>query len=48
MQDPEFLAEAKKLQMEVNPVKGDEITTLLQRVYAMPLGLVERAKKAVK
>jgi tripartite-type tricarboxylate transporter receptor subunit TctC len=48
MENPEFLAEAKRLQMEVNPVRGDDIKKLLQRVYAMPAGLIERAKKAVK
>jgi tripartite-type tricarboxylate transporter receptor subunit TctC len=48
MHDTEFLAEAQKLQMEVNPVRGDDIKKLLQRVYAMPAGLIERAKKVVK
>jgi tripartite-type tricarboxylate transporter receptor subunit TctC len=48
MQDAEFLAEAQKLQMEVNPLRGDTIRALLQRVYAMPAGLIERAKQLVK
>jgi tripartite-type tricarboxylate transporter receptor subunit TctC len=48
MQDPAFLAEAQTMQMEVNPVRGDEIKKLLQRVYGMPADLIERAKKAVK
>jgi tripartite-type tricarboxylate transporter receptor subunit TctC len=48
MQDDEFLAEAQKLQMEVNPVSGNDIKTLLRRVYAMPAGLIERAKRVVK
>jgi tripartite-type tricarboxylate transporter receptor subunit TctC len=48
MKDAEFLAEAKKAQMDVNPVAGEDIHKLLARVFAMPPGLIERARAIVK
>ena len=48
MKDPDFLADAAKQQMEINPVGGAEINTLLARIYAMPPVLIERARTIVK
>jgi tripartite-type tricarboxylate transporter receptor subunit TctC len=48
MRDPEFLAEAQKQQLEINPVGGAEIGRLIERVYGMPSGLIERARRAMK
>ena len=48
MTDPEFLADAAKQKMEINPVGGAEINTLLARIYAMPPALIERARSIVK
>lgn len=42
MKDPEFLAEAKKQKLEVNPVGGAQINALLERVYATPKDVTNR------
>jgi tripartite-type tricarboxylate transporter receptor subunit TctC len=48
MKDAEFLAEAQKAQMDINPVDGGDIDKLLRRVFALPSDLLERARAAVK
>jgi tripartite-type tricarboxylate transporter receptor subunit TctC len=48
MKDAEFLAEAQKAQMDVNPVSGEDIHQLLQKVFALPSDLIERARAVVK
>lgn len=48
MKDEEFLAEARKAQMDVNPVSGEDIHKLLARVFALPSDLIDRARAIVK
>jgi tripartite-type tricarboxylate transporter receptor subunit TctC len=43
LKDPQFLADAKRLQMEVDPLKGDEIEQLLKTAYGAPAPIVARA-----
>jgi tripartite-type tricarboxylate transporter receptor subunit TctC len=45
--DPEFLAEARRLDVEVNPVRADKLDALLVEAYAMPKGLIAKAAKAM-
>jgi tripartite-type tricarboxylate transporter receptor subunit TctC len=47
MKDAEFLAEAKKLNLDINPLSGKEITRLLTELYATPKPIVEKAAQAV-
>jgi tripartite-type tricarboxylate transporter receptor subunit TctC len=47
MKDPEFLAEAKKLNLDVNPLSGTAIASLLTELYAMPKSVIEKAAQAV-
>jgi tripartite-type tricarboxylate transporter receptor subunit TctC len=47
MKDPEFLAEAKKLKLDVNPLSGTAIASLLTELYAMPKSVIEKAAQAV-
>ena len=47
MTDPEFLADAQKLQADVSPVTAAEIETLLAEVYATPKDIVAMAAKAL-
>src|SRR5215468_2070167 len=47
MKDPEFLAEARKLNLDVNPLSGAAITSLLTELYAMPRNVIEKAAQAV-
>ena len=42
--DPEFVAEAKRRQLELNPIYGDELSALAQEVIVQPADVVERMK----
>ena len=47
MKDPEFLAEAKKLELDVNPVSAKAIDQLLAQLYATPRSVLEKAAQAI-
>jgi tripartite-type tricarboxylate transporter receptor subunit TctC len=47
MRDPEFLEEAKRLDLEVRPVTGAEIEALVNEVLASPPDIVSRAAEAI-
>jgi tripartite-type tricarboxylate transporter receptor subunit TctC len=47
MKDAEFVAEAKKLNLDVNPLSGKTITDLLTELYATPKSVIEKAAQAV-
>ena len=48
MKDPEFLAEAKKLDLEVRPVAGEKINALVNEIYSYPADVVKIASDAIK
>ena len=44
--DPEVLAEAAKLQLEINkPISGEEMQAQVARVYKMPARIAERLRR---
>ena len=47
MQDSEFLAEAQKLSMDVNPLPAQAMAELLAELYATPRAVVEKAALAM-
>jgi tripartite-type tricarboxylate transporter receptor subunit TctC len=47
MKDPEFLAEAQKLSMDVNPLSAKAVDELIAELYATPKPLVEKAAQAM-
>jgi tripartite-type tricarboxylate transporter receptor subunit TctC len=47
MKDPEFLADAGKLQADVNPMTAGEIDRLLADIYSTPKDIVAKAAKAI-
>lgn len=48
MKDKDFLAEAAKTDLEVNPVSGEDVERLVNEVYATPATIVAKAKEAAK
>jgi tripartite-type tricarboxylate transporter receptor subunit TctC len=48
MNDPAFLAEAKKRRLEINPTSGDEIETLVKDIMVQPPAVIERMKALLK
>jgi tripartite-type tricarboxylate transporter receptor subunit TctC len=47
MKDPEFLAEAKKLNMEISPVSGRDVEALVTKIMTAPADLAARARSAL-
>ena len=47
MKDPEFLADAAKIQADVAPTTGEDVQKLVARIYATPRPVIERVKKFI-
>jgi tripartite-type tricarboxylate transporter receptor subunit TctC len=47
MKDPEYLADAKKSRIDVNPVSGADIDKLLAELYATPKDVIQKASQAI-
>ncbi len=48
LKDPAFIADAAKLQMDIDPLTGVQIEALLKTAYSAPRPIVERAAQLVR
>jgi len=48
MRDNDFLADAEKGQLEINPVSGEELQKLVSEIYATPPAIAQRAAALLK
>jgi hypothetical protein len=48
VRDEAFLADAKKLGMEVNPVRGEDVEALVTRIMNTPAALAQRGRDVLK
>jgi hypothetical protein len=48
MKDPEFLADAKKLSMEIDPITGEQAQELIARVMRTEEPVAARVRKALE
>jgi tripartite-type tricarboxylate transporter receptor subunit TctC len=48
MKDKQFLDEADKLRIEIAPLSGLKVQELVQKLYATPKDVVDRAKKSIR
>ncbi|MGH6770137.1 MAG: Bug family tripartite tricarboxylate transporter substrate binding protein [Xanthobacteraceae bacterium] len=48
MSDKQFLAEAEKVKLSITPLSGEKVQSLIDKLYATPKTLVERARAAIK
>jgi len=48
MQDPEFQADARKMQISITPLSGLQVQELVTKLYSTPRELVERARAVIK
>jgi hypothetical protein len=48
MRDEALLAEAQKTGIEIDPISGEELQALAERIFATPAEVVERAKHALE
>jgi tripartite-type tricarboxylate transporter receptor subunit TctC len=48
MQDKDFLADAEKTRVDIVPSSGEQVQQLVERIYAAPKNIAERAKDLIK
>jgi tripartite-type tricarboxylate transporter receptor subunit TctC len=48
MQDKDFLADAEKSKIDINPLDGAKVQEVVEKVYASPPAVVARAKELIK
>ena len=48
LKDPAFIADAAKLQMDIDPLTGAQIEDLLKTAYSAPRPIVQRAAQLVR
>ena len=48
MKDPELLKEADKTEIDITPLDGEAVASLVRKMYAAPRELVDRMAKAMK
>jgi tripartite-type tricarboxylate transporter receptor subunit TctC len=47
LKDPEAVAEAQRIGLDLDPISGEELQALAEKIYATPTPIIERAKQAV-
>jgi tripartite-type tricarboxylate transporter receptor subunit TctC len=47
MKDKEFLAEAEKLKIEIDPLSGEQVAALIEQIYKTPAETVARVREAM-
>jgi len=47
LRDAEFLAEAEKLALEINPVSGEKLQAMVEDMFKAPPDAIEAARKAI-
>lgn len=48
MSDPEFMADAKKSKLDLDPIGGEEVQKMIAGIFKLPPALVARLKEALK
>jgi tripartite-type tricarboxylate transporter receptor subunit TctC len=48
MKDPQFLADAEKTQIDIEPMTGEQVERFISRVSAAPPAVIARAKQAMR
>jgi tripartite-type tricarboxylate transporter receptor subunit TctC len=48
MKDPDFLADAKKQKLDVDPEDGEHLAALIKKIYATPKPIVEKIAELIK
>jgi tripartite-type tricarboxylate transporter receptor subunit TctC len=46
--DPDFIAEARRIQLDVTPMTGEEVQRHVSKVYATPADIVAKTRKALR
>ena len=46
--DPQFLEDAQKMRVDIEPLSGARVQAVVQKLYESPKDIVERARKAIR
>lgn len=47
VEDPEFLADTKKVQLTIDPTSGEEMEQIIRDAYSLPQSTIEKVRKAL-
>jgi tripartite-type tricarboxylate transporter receptor subunit TctC len=47
IRDPELMAEATKIDLDIDAISGEELQAMISRIYATPKDILEKAKQAL-
>jgi hypothetical protein len=47
MADPAFRADAERLRLHLDPVRGEDIARMLARAYSLPADIIAAAKETM-
>jgi tripartite-type tricarboxylate transporter receptor subunit TctC len=47
IRDPDMVAEAKRIDLDIDAISGEELQTMIGRIYATPKDILEKAKQAL-
>jgi len=47
LRDPALLAEAKKMELDLDDMNGEDLQALVAKLYALPPNIIARAKQAL-
>lgn len=47
VKDPEFLADARALRLDINPMSGEKVQAVVQKLFEFPPNIVERTKEII-
>jgi hypothetical protein len=48
MRDPQYLAEADKMRIDISPLPGAKVQEIVQKLHATPKDIVEKARAAIR
>jgi hypothetical protein len=48
MKDPQYLADAEKLRIDISPLPGAQVQQIVQKLHATPKDIVEKARAAIR
>jgi hypothetical protein len=48
MTDADFVAEARKSKLEIEPEPGEHLAALIEKIYATPKPIVDRVTSLIK
>ena len=48
MKDPQYLADAEKMRIDISPLPGAKVQEIVQKLHATPKDIVDKARAAIR